>query len=254
MTMHNIRKTLSFLLLVFFVTSFCPAQAQIDVGSWQIGFNGGAFVYLGDLSPTAAGSYKTLKPGFGLYVSKVLNPSLLLRTNLTFGQIAGDDNKYAEPAFHQQRQLSFTSPVAELSELLVWNVLANNGNQNGHRFSPYLFAGLGVNYTSVNRSSNASLPYFTAEPSVAAGLAEDLATHLPESILVIPMGVGLEYYLSDRVSLTAETNFRYTSTDYLDGFSKVSNTAKNDYYQSHTIGLVYRFAAPSKLDCPLRPF
>ncbi len=254
MTMHTICKTFSFFLIVFFVGGFCSAQAQSNASGWQFGFNGGAFVYQGDLSATAVGSYKTLKTGFGLYVSKVLNPSLLLRTNLTFGQIAGDENKFDQPAYRQQRQLSFTSPVAELSELLVWNVLANNGNQNGHRFSPYLFAGLGVNYTSVNRSSNASLPYFTAEPSVAAGLVEDLATHLPESILVIPMGVGLEYYLSDRVSLTAETNFRYTSTDYLDGFSKVSRTTKNDYYQSHTIGLVFKLEGPSKLDCPSRPF
>lgn len=254
MTMHYTGKTFSFLLLVFFVSSFCPAQAQIDAGSWQIGFNGGAFVYQGDLSPTAAGSYKTLKPGFGLYASKVLNPSLLLRTNLTFGQIAGDENKYAEPAYRQQRQLSFSSPVAELSELVVWNVLANNGNQNGFRFSPYLFAGIGVNYISVNRLSNPSLPYFAIEPDVAAGLAEDLATHLPQSILVIPMGVGVECYLSDRVSLTAETNFRRTSTDYLDGFSKVSNSTNNDYYQSHTIGLVFKLEGASRLDCPPMPF
>jgi hypothetical protein len=252
--MQHTCKTVSFFLIVFFVGGLFSAEAQSDASGWQFGFNGGTLVYLGTLSPTAAGSYKTLKPSFGLYLSKVLNPSLLLRTNLTFGQIAGDENKYAEPAYHQQRQLSFSTPVAELSELLVWNILANNSNQNDYRFSPYAFGGIGVNFISVNRLSNPSLPFFTNDPVAAAGLAQDLATQSPESILVIPMGIGVEYFISDRLSLTAETNFRYTSTDYLDGFSKVSSTAKNDYYQSHTIGLVYRFAAPSKLDCPSRAF
>src|SRR6185295_7593793 len=107
---------------------------------------GGIFVYQGDLTPSDVGSYNTVKPTFGLYVSRVLNPSLLLRTNLALGKLYGNDGKYNSPEWRKQRNYRFTTPVTEISELLVWNMLGNNSNELGHRFSPYVFGGLGVTF------------------------------------------------------------------------------------------------------------
>lgn len=69
--------------------------------------------------------------------------------------------------------------------------------------------------------------------------------------MVLPVGVGVEYYLFPNLSVTAETNFRYTFTDYIDGFSRVVNAAKNDFYYSHTIELVFKFGNRNQLDCPV---
>ena len=238
--------------IVLFITGCVGiAKAQINLSNWQVGVNGGIFVYQGDLTPSTLGSYKTVKPTLSVYVSRILSPSFLLRTNLALGQLKGDESKYSSPAYRRQRNLSFTTPVTELSELLVWNMFGNSSNEIGNKFSPYIFGGIGVSFLNVKRASNLNKSYFANEPTVAIGLAADMRVNPPTAILVVPVGAGIEYYLTPHIALTAETNFRYTRTDYLDGFSKVTNTNKNDFYQSHTVGLVYKFGKKNQLGCPV---
>ena len=160
-------------------------------------------------------------------------------------------SRYSSPAYRQQRNLRFTSPVTEISELMVWNMFGNNGNEIGNRFSPYVFGGVGVSFLKVDRSSNLNKSYFVNEPNVTSGLAADMNKIPPRAILVLPAGIGVEYFLTSNLSLTAETNFRYTFTDYLDGFSQVANPKKKDFYQSHTVGLVFKFNKNKGLPCPV---
>lgn len=237
--------------IVALMASIHIANAQLNLDKWQVGINGGVFIYQGDLTPSALGSYKTMQPAVGLYVSRILNPSFILRTNLAFGKLMGADASYKNPAYRRQRNLSFSSPVTEISLLFVWNMFGNNGNQIGNRFSPYVFGGTGVSFLNVSRSSNLNKTFFANEPNVEIGLAQDLNKTPPKTIYVLPVGAGVEYYLFPNLSVTAETNFRYTFTDYIDGFSRVANSAKNDFYHSHTIGLVFKFNKRNQLDCPV---
>jgi opacity protein-like surface antigen len=240
-----------FFIIAIWMVSIGISEAQLNVSNWQVGINGGVFVYQGDLTPEIMGSYKTLKPTLGLYISRILNPSFILRTNLAHGNLMGADARYSSPAYRQQRNLRFTTPVTEFSELLVWNMFGNNGNEIGNRFSPYLFGGAGVSFLKIDRSSNLNKSYFVNELRVTSGLAADMSKTPPHSILVLPAGIGVEYYLTPNISLTAETNFRYTFTDYLDGFSRVANPDKKDFYQSHTVGLVFKFNKKNELACPV---
>ena len=239
-------------IAILFITGMPGAGAQIDLSKWQVGVNGGIFVYQGDLTPSVLGSYKTMRPVFGGYVSRILTPSLLLRTNLAFGKLSGDDAKYSDPEFRQHRNYKFTTPVTEISELVVWNMKSNNSNELGQRFSPYAFAGLGVSFLKINRDySQFDDHYFSSSTDVTNGLKADINTVPPRSILVIPMGLGMEFYLTPKLSLTAETNFRFTATDYLDGFSLGANPDGDDFYHSNTVGLLYRFGKGNKWDCPV---
>lgn len=233
------------------MTSINIASAQLNLNKWQVGINGGVFVYQGDLTPAALGSYKTLQPTVELYISGILNPSFILRTNLAFGKLMGADASYKSPAYRRQRNLSFSSPVTEISALLVWNIFGNNSNEIGNRFSPYVFGGAGASFLNVSRTSNLNKTFFANEPQVEVGLSQDLARTPPKTILVLPVGIGVEYYLFPNLSVTAETNFRYTFTDYIDGFSRVANAAKNDFYHSHTMGLLFKFGNRKQLDCPV---
>lgn len=244
-------------LATFIFMLFCVnhSQAQIDFTQWQAGINAGVMVYQGDLTPSPIGSYKTLKPTAGFFVSRIINPSFLLKTNFAFGRIKGDDSKYNDPWWRKERNLYFTSRVIEISELLVWNMFSNNGNELGKRFSPYVFGGLGVSFLKVKRDySNMSKNFFIDFPQVQAGFNADISITPPRTAIVLPVGIGVEYYVNPRFSLTAETNFRYTFTDYLDGFSRGANPSKKDFYQTHTLGLLYRFGKQDKLGCPVMTY
>lgn len=51
--------------------SISVANAQLNLSNWQIGVQGGVLVYQGDLTPSAFGSYKTVKPTFFLHIQGV---------------------------------------------------------------------------------------------------------------------------------------------------------------------------------------
>ena len=231
------------------------AYGQLNLSKWQVGVNAGIFIYQGDLTPSPLGSYRTLSPGFGLYVSRILSPSFILRTNFARGSVKGADGAYASPWWRKERNFKFSSPVTEISELLVWNIFRNNSNEEGRRFSPYLYGGAGVSILKVGRDySGMNMTVFAENNEVMAGLASDMSRKPPSVIPVMPVGAGVEYYLTPKLSLTAETAFRVTFTDYLDGFSQAANPKRKDYYHSHTIGLVYKFGSKTDYDCPANKY
>jgi hypothetical protein len=243
-----------YLILIIFSPFLAQTTvtAQAKQSKWQIGANAGVLIYQGDLTPSLLGSYKTPGPVFGLYVNKVITPSFALRGNITGGVLRGNDAAYNTPAYRQLRNFSFTVHIAELSTLMVWNMLGNNNNEIGTRLSPYAFAGIGVSFLKINRDvSKLNKSLFANGSTELIGLATDIARPLPNATLVIPAGLGVEYYLSPKFSLTFETIFRYTFTDYLDGFKYAANPAKKDFYHSHTIGLLYKFGGREKYGCPV---
>ncbi len=238
----------------FIIICFCSTLAlgQALTSKWELGAQISQFIYQGDLAPAASGSYKTPGYGLGIYANRILNRSFSLRTSLVYGKLKGDDSKYPIPAWRQQRNLAFSSPVFEISEMLVWNPLGNNMERYSAGFSPYLFGGAGYSFLHITRDwSRFNAHAFQSSPAVLNGLAADQQHALPVSIPVIPVGAGLRYGISPSLAVTLEAAYRFTFTDYLDGFSQVANPAKNDRYYTLSAGLVYKFVSSDILRCPV---
>lgn len=196
---------------------------------------------------------------FGINVSRVLNPYFSIRANLALGKLRGNDSACSDPAWRCQRNYNFNTPVTEFSALMVWNLFGNNSNELGRRFSPYLFAGAGVSWLNISRDySRLNKACFGSSSKEQLGLVIDSIKSLAGSIPVIPVGAGIQYYFSPSISLTAETNFRYAFTDYLDGFSYGANPRQKDAYHSHTLGMIYRCGNASGgkngVGCPVVKF
>jgi Domain of unknown function (DUF6089) len=244
--MSVLKKSALTVITILITSSFL--HAQIDLSKYEVGLSGGVFVYQGDLTPQPLGSYKTLKPQFALHVYRILSPSFSVRLNVNRGKLYGNDAAYSNPEWRQQRNFNFTTPVTELSLQGVWNIL----QARSPRFSPYLFAGAGISFLKIKRDWSNMYPAVFGESSdVQAGLTVDAAKTLPRVIPVVPVGAGVRYALSDRFSLTGETSYRLSFTDYMDGFSKSANPGKNDHYLSHSIGIIYSFGKrDKKLGCP----
>ncbi len=227
-----------FLLAIFHSNSF----SQLTSSKYEIGVNLGTLVYQGDLASGAAGDFKLLKPALGIYVGKTLDKYFALRANFLLGKLAADDSKYSSPAWKQMRNFNFNTSVAELSSTLVFNPLGENSNDNLHRLSPYVYAGAGVSFIKVRRDwSNLNRPAFDAKSEVTTGLPVDSAHSLPRVIPVLPVGAGLRFAVNSQLSLNAEATYRFTATDYLDGFKYAANPNRRDSYYGVAIGLSYRF-------------
>lgn len=235
------RRTSLFLLCLIAESSF----AQVHVGKYELGIGGGVFVYQGDLTPSPLGSYRTLSPTAHLFANRIINRKFSVRGSLFYGGLSGDDAAYSTPDWRQQRALKFHARNTELSALLLYHPLGTE-----RKLYTYVFGGVGLAFTKITRDwSNFNADYFMHE-NLEQLLNEDLARNPPKLLPVIPVGAGVRYALATRLSAFAETSYRLTRTDYIDGFSKVANPDMTDHYQSYTIGLVWSFGKRSLLDCP----
>jgi hypothetical protein len=225
--------------------------AQSLVPKHEIGIGAGIFVYQGDLTPETAGAFKSPGFAFNLFYNRLLSRSFSLRTNLAHGKLMADDGNYKTPAWRKERAFRFGARVTEISEQLVWNILGNNYGEK-KIISPYIFGGIGLSSLRITRDwRNLNYDYFAGEPALFDGLAEDSLHTLPGTIAVLPVGLGIRYPITNKLSIMAEASYRFTFTDYIDGFSKASNPDKNDHYSNISFGLIYTFGKRSTLDCPV---
>lgn len=254
--MGNLSKKAAVVILFIGGVLFSSAQSGYK---WMVGVNAGAMIYQGDLTPSAPGSYKTSSFTFGISAAKILNPYFAVRANAVFGKLKGNDAAYKNPVWRPYRAFNFTTPVTEFNAQILWNPYGNNSHETGQRITPYLFGGAGVSFVNIRRDySRLDSTAFGFSAKQQNGLRIDSARSLSRTLFVLPVGAGLSYSLGSRWSLNYELTFRYTFTDYLDGFSYSVNPGSKDYYHTHTLGLVYRFGGNAggdgKLGCPVMKY
>jgi len=245
-------KTTAIVFIVFLFSSLkSNAQFYKDM---SVGLNGGIYVYQGDLTPQALGSFRTIQPGFSLFAKKPINYFLSARLHMSFARLKGDDSRYSEPAYRKQRNFYFTSSVKEFSGQLVWNIRGMNYEDRG--IQPYIFTGAGVSFIKVRKDYSRMDPTVFGESSdVLTGLIADNAHGTPRALFSVPVGVGAEYPISNRFSINIETSYRFIFSDYLDGFSKSANPKLQDHYHSTSVGLIYKFGNRDKgIGCPVMQY
>jgi len=238
----------------FFLSAFAflfssALSAQL-YPKYEFGINLGFTVYQGDLTPQQLGSFRTQKLALGLQASKLLSPSFSVRAAFLRSRLKGDDALYSTPEYRQQRNFNFSTPVTEFTGQLVWNPLRRNYAEKG--FSPYFFAGAGLAFLRIKRDwSGLNSSYFNTETStIFSGLGADTTHSVPRLIPVVPIGMGIKYFLTPKLGMNAEAAYRLGYTDYLDGFSEAANPAKKDHYLNYSIGIIYRTGQKNRLDCP----
>ena len=243
----------AFSALCLFVFTFFIANSQSSlIPKYEIGVHLGTFIYQGDLTPNDLGAFNTMKPGFGISGTRNLNSRYAVRLQLLQGWLKGDDATYENPAWRQQRNFNFTTPVTELSLQVVRNIIGLIPNEAGIiNFSPYVFTGLSYSFLKIKRDwSNFNYSHFAGETSVINGLTEDINHKVPKGIFSIPIGLGVRYGISEKLSFSLEGTYRILYTDYLDGFSEAANPDLNDHYHTLMAGLIYSFGKRNRFDCP----
>ena len=210
----NSMKKIVFCFLIWAFASSPTFAQRSEVG----GFVGGSF-YLGDLNPTGLFSQTQFAVG-GVYRYN-LSTRWALRGNVFWGTVKADDAKHDNP-----RNLHFRSRIGEASVQAEINFLTYFTGSRSYRFSPYIFAGVGV------FAFNPQAYYF--DELELKGRWEDLAPFRTEGQgleafsntkpystvqICFPFGLGFKYSLNSVFSVGVEWGMRFTFTDYLDDVS-----------------------------------
>lgn len=225
-----------FIVLTSTVNGYAQTEKPVN-RPLTMGVNLGTFIYQGDLTPSVAGSWKTARPGIELSLTKQVTNHMSLKYALVLASLRGDDRKYKnEQEYRGYRQFYYQSHFAELS--VSDNFSLFGANKTAKRFNPYMSAGVGVAFMidRANSSANTQWNYFSSS-NLREHVKEDSATGIPRAFVSVPLGLGFNYRINDRLHFNMEALYRLSTSDYLDGYSRAGNNSKNDYFYSIAAGL-----------------
>ncbi|HYF67109.1 MAG TPA: DUF6089 family protein [Ohtaekwangia sp.] len=221
---------LSLSVLLFLVSvQFTSAQRS------EVGFGLGTFNYTGDL--VRYYNFKYSKPAGTVFYRSNLSNVVSFRAGVTAGKIGASEKPI--DAFADQRNASFDLFLFEASTVMEYHFLNWRDTKRFVRFTPYLFAGLGVFGISGNNEKS------TEYSNVQAA---------------IPFGGGVKYIYNPKWYFSLEFGIRKTWFDYLDNISagdprfkdyQYGNPNDNDNYFFLGLTLTRTFYS---IPCPTNPY
>jgi len=236
---------------------FCQAQRS-EIGTFM-----GASFYLGDLNSMP---FQDAKFAGGLIYRYNFTPRMALKANILFGTIAASDEKNHSLRKdnsgnylwdYRERNLSFSSPITEISAQLEINFFNIYTVAHKNQISPYLFGGIAI--FSFNPQAVFQDTIYNLQPIGTEGqgwekdnLGNVINPKYKLTGFAIPFGIGFKANIGKYVSIGAEWGLRFTFTNYLDDvgglyydFSPYKGTIPVDAFDA-----IVHFADPSKSHAP----
>jgi len=199
------------LVFIFFLFWF-PSQAQ----NYGVGVFGGISTYIGDLSASKYPNNNTSTGVIGISAFKAITNHLLVRGELNYTVVAGDD-KYNKDSAKIKRNLNFESSILEFNIIGELYLL----NRSAKKFSPYIIGGVGIfhfnPFTQID-GNNVYLKPLSTEGEGLSKYPDRKEYNLTQPTLTY--GAGLKYSITEQIDVKCEISFRKLFTDYLDDVSK----------------------------------
>lgn len=200
--------------MLFRILIFLLASQPLHAQYFDLGLSGGVCRYNGDLNPGPAlglGSY------FGGHIRFNVNKWCGASLSINVGSIKGDD-KESDNFFENNRNLNFKSSAVEIALIGNFNLLPYVPDSENRRFSPYVFAGVGLGMSDPSTEYQGQTYSLLRLGTEGQGLREYQGYQGPE-FLSFPLGVGLKIAINPKVNIGFEASYRFTNSDYLDDVS-----------------------------------
>ena len=209
------------LLIISVLLLWGPIYAQKS----ELGATVGASFYIGDLNPRKIFGMSHVAGGI-LYRYN-FTPRWAIKANILFAKVEGSD---AVTNKNYERNLSFISPITEISVQAELNFFKLYAEKGKNFFSPYIFVGIGLfSFNPQAKAKDGNLYALQHLGTEGQGLeGQDKMYSLCS--FAIPFGIGLKFAFAKRICIGAEWGMRWTITDYLDdvGGKYYDHEALND--------------------------
>lgn len=240
-----------FVLLAVLIFSVNKSHAQNQY-RFEAGINLGTLLYQGDLIESPFGSFKGARPMVNLWLAKPFTPYFSWRGNISIGSLSADESRFENPSWKRDRNFSFSTPLTEISGMILFNPYGDNGRPSYHTLTPYAMIGAGVSFINIKRDWTRVDPNSTIKSTIQDGITRDSLHALPRVLPLLPVGAGLRWMVSPNIAVNAEATLRVPFTDYLDGFSYAANPKRTDTYYGISLGISFLFGG-SGMKCPVVP-
>jgi len=195
-----------------------PASTSTKFRTWSVGVNAGALTPLSPLGGKNDFSNNKTSFGYGLYIKKQFTPYFSLRLDGVRGKLKGDNTEAYESG------LVNASPVrafdTQLSYSGTLNAVVNMFNIDMFKKE---------NALQLYVSAGAGLAGYKPTITTATGTSA-FAGGKTISELIIPVGLGAKFKISDAVNFDLGWTINFVDGDNLDGYYKESNDKYNYAY------------------------
>jgi len=157
------------------------------------------------------------KLALGLGVSYIFNEHFRVRGMVSIGRVTADDKDNNDPSL-LARNLNFFSNITEFAVTAHYDFF----DINSYKFTPYVFAGLGVfRFNPYTFDSAVAGKIFLKPLSTEGQGLSQYPDRKPYSLtqLNFPFGAGIKFRVNEDISVAWEIGLRKTFTDYLDDLS-----------------------------------
>ncbi|MGY6559347.1 MAG: type IX secretion system protein PorG [Nitritalea sp.] len=244
------------LLGSIFFSFFSGVHAQ----SYEIGGGLGVASYTGDIARRLDNSRLGLHGT--VFGKRNFDNVWTLRLGLAYGRVSGADSLARHDAANIARNAFFRSDIFEGHAVMEYHFLDYMNPQVPVKFSPYALFGLGGFFHSTRGASSAPFREILRLKDSGSGPVQVRSTELIDGeakeierprggSLIVPLGVGVKYKLSERWIFSVEASIRLTFTDNLDGISE-NYDDPNTTAPVQRIG-TNRFSGPTQHQLPLVP-
>lgn len=216
--MYLSRKQNLFILVLIFVFSQ-SANAQMEnyenVQEAEIGITVGSANYYGDLNNRADLTHS--KESFGIFFRKQFGNYVAIRLSGHYAQLGYSDT-YSNNFYQRRRNLSFNTNVYEIALLGDFNFLKFIPGNKDYSFTPFASIGVGMfSYDPYTYYQNEKI-YLRELHTEGQTVVADRKPY-GTTAFSFPIGFGMKYAVSEKITLSAEFSYRFTTTDYLDDVS-----------------------------------
>lgn len=235
----KLRKSFIFLFLAFVPVLFSQNKKETEYSGFfdSYYFRGPVNFILGGGITGYSGDLKKVQPSytFGGGATYKVWPRTYFGAHFNYLNLKGSDSDTT-------RNISFSNNMMELSAFCRFNLLDRKmlKNMDVKRkemfFRPYLTLGVGVNRYKVVSS--------TTNPDWSRDAIPEGARY-PKIGIFVPAGLGFAFFVTHRISILAEFNYRFPFNDYIDDVSARGNSKKDVYY-SGDLKIQYSPFAPKR--------
>jgi len=203
----------SYLLALLFLTSSVFSQTM------EIGFYGGVSYYLGDLNPGK--HFLNSQLSFGILARYDIDSRWAVKISAYRGKVKGNSQS---SSFLPDRNLSFESPVTDISAVAEFNFLKYFTGSRREFISPYIYAGISTFFYDpvANGYSLRSLG------TEGQKIGYEGRTPYSNVSVAIPFGLGVKFSLAKNLGMTFFWEMHKTFTDYLDDVSQTYYLSSQD--------------------------
>jgi Domain of unknown function (DUF6089) len=202
--------------LILFILIQLKTTAQYVFRASEFGFGAGAAHYFGDLNQNQGINYP--RYALSLFYKKNFNDYIAIKGGISYALVGASD-KNNKNTYENTRNLRFESNIAEATIQSEFNFLRYSIGDFENRFTPYVSLGLGAMY--YNPYTTLDGKKFFLKPLGTEGQNLEAYSNRKYSnfAMILPIGIGIKFWLSAGMTAGFEIVNRFSTTDYLDDVS-----------------------------------